>query len=193
MHPAWTRRPLPLSSSGSSSESGPPLEVLTSSPLQTEGLGGALVAVLPPGAIVYLVGEIGAGKTTFVRGAARGLGITEPITSPTFTIANRYAGDRELAHIDAWRLVSPDSEDLAAVLASFGEEALVFIEWPDQLADALPAAAVRVEFEHRSPSERLVRFWPDRSPIRSAITRLIADSRARYGSPESEPGDPGGG
>jgi tRNA threonylcarbamoyladenosine biosynthesis protein TsaE len=166
---------------------------VSSSPAQTEGLGGGLAAILPPGAVVHLVGDIGAGKTTFVRGAARALGVEGPITSPTFTIVNRYVGDRQLAHIDAWRLEAPDSDDMAAVLGSFDEEAVVFVEWPEQVAQSLPPPTVRVELEHRSRTERLVRFHPDESPMSSAIVRLIADSRARYGSPESEPGDPGGG
>ncbi len=114
------------------------------------------------------------------------------MTSPTFTLANRYLGERELAHIDAWRLAAPDDEDLAVLLASFGDDAVVFVEWPEAIAAELPPTTVRVELDHRSPAQRLVRFVPDESPIRSAIARLIADSRARYGRSESEPGDPRG-
>lgn len=112
------------------------------------------------------------------------------MTSPTFTIANSYQGERELAHIDAWRLRAVDEEDIAAVLSSFGADAVVFIEWPEVVAAALPPALVRIELDHRSPEERLVRFRSSDSAISSAIARLIADTRPRHGGSEPELGDP---
>lgn len=106
-----------------------------------------LTSVLEAGDVVVLRGEIGAGKTTFVRAAARFLGVVGPVTSPTFTVANRYEGRVPVTHIDAYRLSGVDDEELAMLL-DVAEGAITFIEWPDMLGDALPESAASLEIEH---------------------------------------------
>ena len=85
------------------------MEVVTNSPEETEAVGAELAGRLTPGAVVAFTGDLGAGKTAFVRGLARGLGIDQRVTSPTFTIVNEYEGGRlPLFHFDMYRLGSAD-------------------------------------------------------------------------------------
>ena len=107
-----------------------------------------VAARLPNGGVVALQGELGAGKTTFVQGLARAIGVARPVTSPTFTLVGEYAGAHQrLVHMDLYRLHAPD--DLLAI--GFGEYvesgALVAIEWSERAGDLIPATAVRVTIE----------------------------------------------
>ena len=104
----------------------------SSSPADTEGAAAALAAELRPGDLVLVRGEMGAGKTTFVRGAARALGVTGPVTSPTFTIGQRYQGARgPVAHLDLHRLSTLDGEDPALLADYVTPDAIAFVEWPE--------------------------------------------------------------
>ena len=96
------------------------MEVVSNSPAETEALGERLAARLGPGTVVAFTGDLGAGKTAFTRGLALGLGVTERVTSPTFTIVNEYEGRLPLFHFDMYRLG--------------GEEELFDIGWEDYLA-----------------------------------------------------------
>jgi tRNA threonylcarbamoyladenosine biosynthesis protein TsaE len=117
----------------------------SSSELETAALGAALARTLPHGAIVYVEGELGAGKTSFVRGAAQGLGVREPVTSPTFTVAHLYDGDDgPVAHLDLYRSVSMGDEELADLEPYFDEVRATFIEWAIRGAGMLPPADVSV-------------------------------------------------
>ena len=87
------------------------MEVESSSPGETEGLAARLAAVLEPGDVVTVAGELGSGKTTFVRGACRALGVTAPVTSPTFTIGHRYEGRVTISHLDLYRFTSVSSAE----------------------------------------------------------------------------------
>lgn len=105
-----------------------------------------VAARLPRGGVVTLAGDLGAGKTTFVQGMARALGITRPVTSPTFALVGDYTGTRgRLIHMDLFRLTGPD--DLLAIgFADYLESgALIAIEWPERAGDLIPADAVHVE------------------------------------------------
>ena len=102
----------------------------TSSPEETERAGAALAATLAPGDVVLVSGELGAGKTTFVRGAARALGVTEPVTSPTFVVGHLY--DAGVAHLDLYRLAGLDDEDPGLLDPYFGPELITFVEWPER-------------------------------------------------------------
>ena len=96
-------------------------------------------------------GELGAGKTTFVRGACRALGVAGPVTSPTFTIARRYAGDVPISHLDLYRLGDLDDEDPALLADELADDRVAFVEWPEVGAPAGldPARVVaRVRLEH---------------------------------------------
>jgi tRNA threonylcarbamoyladenosine biosynthesis protein TsaE len=105
-------------------------ETRSSSPEQTEAAGAALAATLAPGDVVLVSGELGSGKTTFVRGAARALGVTEPVTSPTFVVGHLY--EPGVAHLDLYRLAGLDDEDPGLLDPYFGPELITFVEWPER-------------------------------------------------------------
>ncbi len=128
---------------------------------QTEALGERLARELAPGQLVLVEGELGAGKTTFVRGAARGLGVTAPVTSPTFTIGQRYHGSagRVVAHLDLYRLGALADEDPEMLADYLGPETIAFVEWPRGEARALAELArpvARVLLEHAGGDGRRV-------------------------------------
>jgi tRNA threonylcarbamoyladenosine biosynthesis protein TsaE len=156
-------------------------------PEDTAALGGALAGLLSPGDLVLLRGELGAGKTTLVRAVARALGVEGPVTSPTFTVAQRYEGRVPVAHLDAYRLSAPDDED-AGLLEAALEGAVGLVEWPDALRDALPDPVVELELRHMGGDRRLVLFDAREPDARSGLVRLIADLRARHRHREPEPG-----
>jgi tRNA threonylcarbamoyladenosine biosynthesis protein TsaE len=105
--------------------------VVTASAAETEALGAQLAAQLEPGAIVVVSGEVGAGKTTLIRGACRALGVDGPVTSPTFTVGQRYEGGRlPVAHLDLYRLEDIESEDPALLDDYLEPGGVAFVEWP---------------------------------------------------------------
>lgn len=107
------------------------MSVETYSAAETEALGARLAERLEPGDVVVVSGEVGAGKTTLIRGACRALGIEGPVTSPTFTIGHRYEGGRlPVAHLDLYRLGSLDGEDPALLDDYLASGAISFVEWP---------------------------------------------------------------
>jgi tRNA threonylcarbamoyladenosine biosynthesis protein TsaE len=102
-------------------------------PAATERAGAELAAELRPGDVVLVSGELGSGKTTFVRGALRALGVTEAITSPTFVVGVLYDGAAgPLAHIDLYRLAGLEDEDPGLLDPYFGPDAITFVEWPER-------------------------------------------------------------
>lgn len=129
----------------------------TNTPSETEAIGAALAARLKPGDLVLVTGELGTGKTTFVRGAARALGITDPVTSPTFTIGQVYGGGHtEVAHIDLYRLRSLAGEDPALLDDYLTPDRIGFVEWPEVAAPELGRPAARVEIEHLGGDRRAI-------------------------------------
>ncbi len=128
----------------------------SASPQETEALGAALAASLRTGDVVLLYGEMGTGKTTFVRGALGALGHIGPVTSPTYTIARRYATPRgTVTHLDLHRLTDLDDEDPGLLDDHTGDDVIAFVEWPqivDAGVDADPQitgrVAARVHLEH---------------------------------------------
>jgi tRNA threonylcarbamoyladenosine biosynthesis protein TsaE len=128
---------------------------------ETEALGGRLASGLAPGDVVLVEGELGAGKTTFVRGACRELGVDGPVTSPTFTIGQRYRGVRVpvVAHVDLYRLPSLSGEDPDLLADYVGPDTIAFVEWPEvgeqQLA-AIGRVVARVVLEHAGGDTRSV-------------------------------------
>ncbi len=103
------------------------IELESSSPEGTERIAAALARELLPGDVVTVAGELGTGKTTFVRGACRALGVTAPVTSPTYTIGNRYRGDVEVSHLDLYRFDSLSDAEWGD-LERYFEDAVVFVE-----------------------------------------------------------------
>ena len=142
---------------------------------QTEAAGAELAATLAPGDVVLIEGELGAGKTTFVRGACRELGVTDPVTSPTFTIGQRYAGRVPVSHLDLYRLAAAGAagdaaagdaaageipgEDPALLADYLGPDTIAFIEWPQVGERALRSHAKivrRVRLSHAGGDRRSV-------------------------------------
>lgn len=122
---------------------------------QTEAAGAEAAARLGPGDVVLVFGELGAGKTAFVRGACRALGVDEPVTSPTFTIGQLYAGrGGEVAHLDLHRLGSLAGEDPALLDDYLTPERVAFLEWPEIAEPRIADVALRVRIEHRGGDRR---------------------------------------
>ena len=122
----------------------------TGSAAETEAVAARLASSLRPGDVVLVSGELGAGKTTFVRGAARALGVGVPVTSPTFTIARRYEDGRvPISHLDLYRLDGLDGEEPELLADELAGDRIAFVEWPEQagrdLGDVRVAARVRLE------------------------------------------------
>jgi tRNA threonylcarbamoyladenosine biosynthesis protein TsaE len=127
----------------------------SSSEAGTAAVGAALARTLGHGAIVYVEGELGAGKTAFVRGAARELGVLDQVTSPTFTVAHLYEGAQgPVAHLDLYRATSFGEEDLADLEAYFDDVRVTFIEWASHGEGVLPAADVGVRIRVVGDEER---------------------------------------
>jgi tRNA threonylcarbamoyladenosine biosynthesis protein TsaE len=130
----------------------------TSGEPDTEAAGAAFAATLAPGDVVLLEGELGAGKTAFVRGMAAAMGVLPAdVSSPTFTLIQQYAGqDATLYHVDLYRLTPAEADDLGLdELVSSG--GIVAIEWPDRWAGR-PADAREVRIEHRGGDRRVIRL-----------------------------------
>jgi tRNA threonylcarbamoyladenosine biosynthesis protein TsaE len=126
----------------------------TSSPAETEAVGERLAAELGPGDVVLVSGELGAGKTTLIRGAARGLGVSEPVTSPSFTIGQTYRGRLPVSHLDLYRLADLGQEDPALLDDYVTPESVAFIEWPRAAEPWLERITRRVEIRHAGEDER---------------------------------------
>jgi len=152
------------------------VEVVTASPEETEALAAALARTLSVGDIVAVSGELGAGKTTFVRGAARALGVTGPVSSPTFTIGHRYDAPVPVAHLDLYRLAGIDPEEWAD-LEPYFDDAIAFVEWPDAGAGLLPDPRVTVDIDHLQGDARLITLSCDDSGLLNALAAALARYR----------------
>jgi tRNA threonylcarbamoyladenosine biosynthesis protein TsaE len=128
-------------------------ELSSSSPAETEAIAARVAAALSAGDVVAVSGELGSGKTTFVRGAARALGVTVPVTSPTYTVGNRYNGRVAVSHVDLYRfdrISPPEWGDLEP----YFENTVCFVEWPEAGAGVLPPARVSVRLRHEEGDRR---------------------------------------
>ncbi|MGV1048786.1 MAG: tRNA (adenosine(37)-N6)-threonylcarbamoyltransferase complex ATPase subunit type 1 TsaE [Solirubrobacterales bacterium] len=132
-------------------------KVETKSAAETEALGARVAERLAPGDVVLLSGDLGAGKTTLVRGACRALGVTEPITSPTFTIGQRYGGGRlPVSHLDLYRLQTLEGEDPALLDDYLGDDGVAFVEWPAAGAGRLGRPALEIRLAHAGGERRRI-------------------------------------
>ena len=141
----------------------------TSSPEETERVGAAVAAELRPGDVVTVAGELGTGKTTFVRGACRGLGVEGPVTSPTYTIGHRYEGDPDVSHLDLYRFAGVSAAEWAD-LEPYFDDAVVFVEWPEAAGDGLPPVRLRVRIAYAG-SGRLVQLEASEKSLLKRIFR----------------------
>ena len=119
------------------------IELESASPEETERIAASLAVLLAPGDVVLVAGELGSGKSTFVRGACRALGVTGPVTSPTFTIGHRYEGRVAVSHLDLYRFEGMSDSEWGD-LEPYFEEAVAFVEWPEAGAGYLPPARLEV-------------------------------------------------
>ncbi|MDX6652675.1 MAG: tRNA threonylcarbamoyladenosine biosynthesis protein TsaE [Solirubrobacterales bacterium] len=126
----------------------------TGGPGETERLGAELARELRPGDVVLVSGELGAGKTTFIRGACRELGVRDPVTSPTFVIGHRYEGRLPVSHLDLYRLAGLEGEDPGLLDDYLTEDAVSFVEWPAIAEPTLGRVAAAVRIEHAGEDSR---------------------------------------
>jgi tRNA threonylcarbamoyladenosine biosynthesis protein TsaE len=125
----------------------------------TEAIGAQVAANLEPGDVVLIQGELGAGKTTLVRGAARALGVRQPVTSPTFTIGQRYPAPVPIAHLDLYRVPGLAGEDHDLLSDYLRPDTIAFVEWPEggeELLAGFARIAARVRLEHAGGERRWV-------------------------------------
>ena len=131
------------------------MERESASPEETERVAAELASELEPGDVVTVSGELGSGKTTFVRGACRALGVTGPVTSPTFTIGHRYRGAVDVSHLDLYRFESVSPAEWGD-LEPYSDGAVCFVEWPEAAGEALPTPRFRVVLRHAGEDRRLI-------------------------------------
>lgn len=132
------------------------VELASASAGETERIAAALAVRLEAGDVVTVSGELGTGKTTFVRGACRALGITVPVTSPTFTIGHRYEGAGvAVSHLDLYRFTGVSAAEWAD-LEPYFDDALVFVEWPEAGAGVLPEPRIAATLEHAGGDARRI-------------------------------------
>jgi tRNA threonylcarbamoyladenosine biosynthesis protein TsaE len=143
---------------------------LTEAAGQTEALGARLAAGLRPGDVVLVSGELGTGKTTFVRGACRALGVREPVVSPTFTIGRRYRARMPVSHLDLYRLGDLGDEEPALLDDYLPPDASAFVEWPHPAVETGLQEGVRiasrVEIDHAGGDRREISIDPLAGPLR---------------------------
>jgi tRNA threonylcarbamoyladenosine biosynthesis protein TsaE len=154
------------------------VELVTASPAETEALAGRLARELEPGDVVTVSGELGSGKTTFVRGACRALGVTAPVTSPTYTIGHRYMGGPDVSHLDLYRFSGVTQAEWAE-LEPYFEDAIAFVEWPEAAGTGLPEVRVAVSLEHVDAQHRRIRLDAADVALVERIAR--ADPGVRHG------------
>ena len=153
------------------------IEWITASVEETEELGARFAALLRPGDVVFVRGDLGAGKTTLVRGACRSLGIEEPVTSPTFTIGHLYRGTVLVAHLDLYRFVGLSAAEWGD-LEPYFDGTIAFVEWPEAGLASLPRPRLSVSIEHVAPDQR--RISADGADERLLEDLARADPRVRH-------------
>ena len=141
----------------------------TASAEETEAVAARLARRLRPGDVITVSGELGTGKTTFVRGACRALGVTVPVTSPTFTIGHRYSGHLDVSHLDLFRFSGVSPAEWGD-LEPYFDDAVTFVEWPEAGVEALPPPTVTVRLEHAGGDRRRIELAADESALLEGIS-----------------------
>ena len=131
----------------------------SASPDETQRIGREFGADLRQGAVVALVGQLGAGKTQFVKGLVAGIGARTEVTSPTFTLIHEYTGGRlPVYHFDFFRIEDQQSAERLGLDEYFFGDGVSIVEWADKFPDVIPVNALRISFETKSENERLITF-----------------------------------
>ena len=133
-------------------------EFITNSELETEKVGERLARAVSGGAVVAMYGDLGAGKTAFVRGMARGMGLTCRVSSPTFTIVNEYLGERELIHFDMYRLSGAEELFDIGWEDYISRGAVCVVEWSENVQDAFFGDEIKVTIDKLSDTGRRIRI-----------------------------------
>jgi tRNA threonylcarbamoyladenosine biosynthesis protein TsaE len=170
----------------------PVIELAAPTPEDTRDLGEAVATLLGPGDVVLLTGDLGAGKTTFVQGAARGLGVADPVVSPTFTLVRQYRGRLLVFHADVYRLDRMQEAIELGFEEMVGPGGVLFVEWGDVVGALLPEARLEVEMWVRPEEDgRLIvlggsgRSWAERWERLEGVTQRWSAGPGR--SAEEEP------
>lgn len=164
----------------SMAKSGDLLDVILSSPRETDLFGQAIGTVLRGGDVLALAGELGAGKTAMVRGIVAGLGgSAAAVTSPTFMLMHEYRGRLPLIHLDLYRLRQSAEAEAIGLTACFSQEAVTAIEWADRFADLLPSDRLDVQLIHRTRMTRMARLEARGAGARSLLMRIRRVRHAR--------------
>jgi tRNA threonylcarbamoyladenosine biosynthesis protein TsaE len=137
--------------------------VVTASADETESLGAQLAERLTAGDVVAVAGELGSGKTTFIRGACRALGVESAVSSPTYTIGHRYEASVPVAHLDLYRLDAVGADDWGD-LEPYFDGTIAFVEWPDHAAGRLQPVRATVRMEHVDESHRRITIDSEDDP-----------------------------
>ncbi len=140
----------------------------TTSPEETQAVAAKLAGTLATGDVVTISGDIGAGKTTFVRGAAEAVGVRQRVTSPTFTIGHRYEGDVRVAHLDLYRFAGVSAAEWGD-LEPYFDDALVFVEWPEAAGEDLPEPRARVRMRHDEDGGRMIEIDAEQTLLEQAF------------------------
>ena len=122
----------------------------------TEAIGARLATDLEPGNVVLVSGELGSGKTTLIRGACRALGVEDQVTSPTFTIGQRYRGRLPISHLDLFRLQTLEGEDPGLIDDYLTADSVAFVEWPAVAEPGIERIALRVRLQHAGGDNRTI-------------------------------------
>jgi len=149
--------------------------VRTNEPEETRALGERFASYLPPGTVIGLTGELGAGKTLFAKGLAKGLKVEDHVTSPTFTIINEYQGRCPFYHMDAYRLEDDSEISELGLEEYFYSSGITLIEWPERIQDCLPESFIQINldkgWEEDGHEYRLIKF----SSIGNGLDRVIGE------------------
>ncbi len=162
------------------------VQLQTAGPQETQDFGAKLAALLQPGDVLLLYGELGAGKTELVRGIAQGLGVTpDQVSSPTFALIHEYAGRLPLIHVDLYRLAQVD-EDLLETLEEYWQQPVItVIEWAERLQDSLPVEYLAITLtwlDAQSRSLCLAGAGPRGKHLAQACQALVPDPALPQGS-----------
>lgn len=147
-----------------------------------EALGGALARHLRPGMVLHLRGEIGAGKTTLTRGLLRGLGVTAPVKSPTYTLVEPYHGDAgPIYHFDLYRLGDPEELHFFGAEEYFSPESICILEWADRAGDLLPQPDLILQTDYQDSGSRTVHLRAPTPAGQRVVAALAGNDGENHG------------